>query len=421
MAIPKKDDSQDRSIKVMVLGLLLLFVCSANSLGEEGPPYGLLEGSSAVDTSVLPADVKADINELEEMLKTGEDMGLRSRLAYRIGVLHFKNQAFSQARLYLSAVDADAECGGAVRACALNMLGQTSRLQADVPGALEAFGRLTDLLQGMNISNSDSSFAWTLRLLSSAIISRAELFQLQNDIPRAIKAYASLTEWLDSHSANPLCLPYLALALDRESQLNLQQGNVAEYLDIAGAIARRCPQYHRTGIIQWEIECVSLLKRSFADIDFTNGSIMAPALIIERLDRFSDKEAIDHIIKTTGQLCIKYQGSYSGLILQYHYAWLLDRAGRSEQALEQFSGLSNITIRTVSMDPLHEHVISTLQGYAGIQQAMMMGEKGEYRKGLQIINAVKHENEGTHSKKLKESVSNCLEILNREVPSNARN
>jgi len=422
MAIPKKDYSRDKSKALVVCGVLLLLVCCATILVKQRLPHKSSEVSDAVDAPALPDDVKTDIDQLKEMLAACEDSEFRFGLSYRLGVLYFKNQAFDQALSCFSAVSTEKECRGMIRACALNMLGQTSRLQGDVSGALKAFGNLTDLLKGMDITSSDASSAWVLRLLCSAAISRAELFQLQNDIGQAIKAYTLLAQWLDLHSGNPLCQPYLAISLDRASQMHLQQGNAAKYLEIAGAIPRDCPQYHRGAIIQLESECVRLLVKHFSDVDFVAGSIMAPALLIERLDRFSDKAAIERILDRVDQLCADYQDTYGGWILQYHYAWLLDRAGRRGQALKQFAELSNSTTKPVPTGgPQQERVISAVQGYAQIQQAIMMGEQGEFRKGLQVINAVQCDDEDTHSKRLKESVSSSLETLNREVPSYAQN
>lgn len=364
---------------------------------------------------ITPAEAQSAIARLQKALADCQDSYLAFRIRYRIGATYFKAGVMGQAKTEFSRVANDAKCPETVRMCSLNMIGQISRLTGKNEQALKAFNQMVSLLeQQLTVSQKNQTTPVLMKLLSSALLSRAEIYQLQRNYAASITQYNRLLSALKQSADNVIFSQYAALVNDRISQLYLQQGDVVRYIKLAQALTADYPRYYRTPLVKFEIECVKFLEAAAPDLEFVNGSFVAPVLTTAYLKDSKGTNRVQRITSKLNELCKEYStDSYGGILLRYYYAWLLDTLGEKDKATGMLAQISSADIDSIVRQ---KTIAKAIQGYAKIQQAIMLAEKTDYTQALRVLGSLRTHPDESHISKLAKSVSESVQILKREVP-----
>jgi tetratricopeptide (TPR) repeat protein len=355
---------------------------------------------------------------LEKAIVLCEDNYLAARIRYRIGVIYCKAHLLNKADAKFSQIANDTSCPELILACSLNMTGQISRMLGRDPAALDAFNRVVALAEkrlSPEAKGADSSILE--KLGCAALTSRAEVLEAAGDYESAIAEYARLIRALKGNTDSELLTSYGHLANDRTGQLYLRRGDVDEYLRAVERLATVYPRYYRTPVAKFEAECVKFLKNSPGS-QFVNSSVDAPALAIGYVKNSKKETQGQELVGALERLCREHPGSYGEVLLQYHHAWLLDALGSKDEALEIFARICSADVVDADHKSAKSLILQTIQEYARIQSAIMLGEKADYSEALRILGALRKHPDGSHMSMLAGSVIEGLQILRREVPRN---
>ena len=367
--------------------------------------------------AVTPAEIEQAIAGLENVLSDCVDSYPAFRTRYRMGVLYFKAGMMEASKSEFLQIANDPECSELIRACSFNMVGQISRLKGKDEDALEAFDRVANLLeQRLAVDNKKAVESGTAKLWCSAVFGKAEIYELQRDYAASIAEYNRLHRILDENENNDMLSKYAVLANDRISQLYLRLGDADKYIRFAQALTADYPKYCRTPIIKFEIECVRFLKNLRADFGFANGSFIGPACLIAYLKDSKDKTSAQQISSKLDTLCKEYPGSYAGILLNYHYAWLLDTLGEEEKAIEILARISSSDIVDSNNNFWEKAIAETIQEYAKTQYAIMLSEKADYAEALRVLSSLRTHPGQSHLSELAKSIRKSIKILKREAP-----
>lgn len=409
----QKNGSYSLIFHFALLGIVLGIAEGASLAGARGTTKVLIT-SYDITQNITTAEAESVVADLEEALANCEDDYLAFRLKYRIAVIYFRACMMdaSKAR-FLQIVD-DPKCPEIIQACSSNMIGQISRLIGHDKEALEIFDKTANLLeQQFSLGIEDAVYSTLMELWMSALFSRAEIFETQQDYASAIIEYERLLEKVNQNKKGQF--GHAASVNDRLSQLYLRRGDIGKYVTLAQGLAIDYPKYYRTGIVKFEIECVKFLKSVSADLDLANGSFNAPACTIAYLRNSRDVGSAQDIVDKLDKLSKEYANSYSGILLGYHYAWLLDALGERSKAMDMFVQISSNDCLGANDKSCQITVAETIQKYAKIQHAIMLGERANYSEALHVLDSlITHQSE-SHISKLAESVSKGIQTLKREV------
>ena len=411
MDILKKD-----SYKKTGFAVFLILAAALNAVAQGKQPLRVLTDSYRLPDKLTTGQVEKTISELNQTLMTEIENTLKFRIEYRIGILHFKSGDLSSAVESFKKVSQSDGCPDFIQICSLNMAGQIYRMQAKDNEALKAFEELIKLSQKLLTHDpNQKKTASVLKLAITAGFARAEIHQYNQDYDSAIAEYQRIHACLSSGNS-PDKNNYAPLALDRLSQLHLIKGRMEDYNQVAGELVKKYPDYYRTGIIKLETEAVKLLKDKDISVNFTQGGFDAPARVIALIKDSGDKVLKDKVTVLLKALSDQYRQSYSGILLGYHYAWILDTSGDPERAIEV---LEDICKQATSINPDMPEtasIIGTLADYAKFQQAIILGEENNYKEALEIVCSVKPDPNNIHLFNLSNSTKKALETLKREVP-----
>jgi tetratricopeptide (TPR) repeat protein len=378
---------------------------------------GVLAETYKLASTINPAEAEMMVNDLEKALADCDDDYLVFRIKYRIGVIYFKSHMMENSKSKFLQIANAPKCPELIRVSSLNMVGQISRLEGKNREALSAFKQVADLLERHLCDNrkstANSAFA---TLWHSALFSRAEIYESQHDYAASISEYNRLLHI--SGQNNNILGQYSPLVNDRISQLYLRQREIDKYINLAETLVKDYPEYRRTPIIKLELECVKFLKSIPSNIEFPNGSFVAPALFIAYLKNTRDRASALHAIDKINRLCAEYKNTYGGILLQYHYAWLLDALGEKDKAVEIFAKISSDN--AVNMNGISEKkaIVEIVQEYSKIQYAIMAGEKADYQEALRALGSLRTHPDESHISVLARNVTEGMQILKREVPRN---
>jgi len=354
------------------------------------------------------------IGQVEDALRDCEDPCMAFRLRYRAATIHFKAQMPESAEAEFRQIVTEPNCPEPVRLCSLNMIAQVCRLQGKNKEAIEAFGRLADLIEERLVSGDLPADREPLvRLFCGAQFSKAEIYELTRDYQSAISEYKRLLSALGDVPANRFCEP----AMDRISQLYLRGGEIEKYLETAKRLRENYPQYYRTPLVALEAECVKLLKDREPNFCVSAGSFSAPAEVISHIRRSGDKACAQSIITEMRDLITEYGESYGGVLVLYHYTWLLEALGEKDEAADALRGICY-------SEPAHfsdslDKIITTVRAYARLQYAIILAEKSRYGEAVQVLNELKQRPVQAHISELAESVRKTIRVFEREVISSA--
>lgn len=419
MATPRNDSYEVR-VLLALAGLVLLAVTAGFAVGREVSQAPLLSGGDSSDV-MDPQEARTAVVRLRQALAACYDDHLAGRIRYHIGLTLFKAGLLAESR---AAFEQAADAAGVpelIQACSLNMAGQAARLQGENAASIDAFGRLADLAGRLLADTQKDMPRSTLhQLWCAALISRAEIYEVQKDFAAAATEYERVvqTEAKGEPGAPCSAVPY---AVDRLSLLHLQQGRVDEYLSLASALAARHPGYERTGAVELESTCVRLLRGIQPELEYPRGALDAPVRLVSCL-RQSDSTAFTAaVLDAVGRLCDKHRNTAAGALLDYHHAWMLDAAGRHDDAIGALARVSSTgsAASTATADTPRDHQ-EILRVYAVIQHALMLAETTDYNEALKLLATLAPDPEKEpHPAQLVESVTKCIQTLKREVPRNA--
>ena len=384
----------------------------------------LADASSAravlISTYELPAVISAAEAEsaavlLEKSLAECDDDYLGARIRYRIGVIYFKGRMLDAAKSSFQGVANDSNAPELLRICSFNMVGQTARMLGRDSEALEAFNRVAELAeQRLSGQDRNSDSRALKRLWCAAVFGRAEILETQREYAASITEYNRLVQAAGDQKEQEQLGPYGALPSDRVGQLHLRRNDVDAYLK---AVARLCtdyPQYYRTPAAKFEAECVKFLTNVSADSKFINGSFSAPAQAIAYLKSPKADTAAPEVISMLAMLGQEYRSTCGQIVLQYHYAWLLDTLGQKDEAADMFARVASAEVVDTDNNPSRSLAFETIQEYAKIQSAIMLGERADYTEGLRMLGSLRGHPEESHLSELAKSVTEAIKILKRE-------
>jgi len=416
MDIQKKDSSN--SISKFVLIALVLFNISFNAFADGSAARKKLIDSYRLPEKLTEKRLKEIVSDLQNSLTGFDDNELVFRIRYRIGILYFKAGHIDRAGKQFHQISQEPNCPQLVRLCSLNMTGQISRMLAKDNEAIENFCELLRLSEKYLLDdNEDTILSTLLKLTVTAAFQCAEIYQYQQNYDAAIIKYKRLLGILEKNKQMRL-KRYITLAKDRISQLSLMSG--ADYLDqyygTAQDIIQNFPDYYRVPIIKLEVEAIKFLRKNTSQNHFPNGSFDAPVKIITYLKDCKDKVQIRSIFYVLENLCREYDGTYGAVLLNYHYACLLDATGDKEKAANTFAKITLSTAQKLNVGDSVQAVIKIIAEYAKLQQAVILGEIGNYQQAIKAVENIKMYPESYHLSKLVESVVKSLETLKREVP-----
>ena len=387
------------------------------SHGKARTPEEILIATYELPHTITPVEAQSAVSRLEQALADCRGSYLAFRIRYRMGVMYFRADMMKPSKAEFLLTANDPECPEPIRACSFNMIGQISRLTAENEEALKAFDKVVNLLeQSLFTDKKYAQNSAMAKLWCSALLSTAEIYELQHHYTASINEYVRFLDAFNQSKNIDLSSQYAPLAYDRMSQLYLRIGNIQKYMEITRTLIESYPEYSRTAIIKWESECVKFLKST--STSFPNAGFRAPALVIAYLKSSNNPTLAQNIVDPLNALCKAYQDTSTGILLQYHYAWLLDTVGEEQKAREILSRISSIDAFDPNDNPPQKAIVETLQEYAKIQYAIMAGEKAEYKEALRILDSLHTYANESHISELAEAVTKGIQTLRREVPEN---
>jgi tetratricopeptide (TPR) repeat protein len=412
MGIPKKD-----SYSKIVFAAFCVLVSGFNALAQEIQPVHVLIDSYKLPDKLTPETAEKTISELNRAFALCTDDVLKYRIEYRVGMIYFKAGDLAKAASCFEKISQTSGCPDIIKFCSLNMAGQIYRMQAKDDEALKAFEELIKLSQEFLAKDSNQeSPASILKLAVTAGFAKAEIYQYNQDYNSAITEYKRIAVFLLKSGKASEADNYASLALDRMSQFYLMGNKVEDYNQTAIELIEKYPDYYRTGIVKLETKAVKILKKKDASIDFPRGSFDAPARLITLIKDSGDKEFKNEAGILLKDLSSQYRESYGGILVGYHYAWLLDALGEQKQATEVLEDINKQAV-SINIDmPGIAQVIGALTDYARIQQAIILGEENRYKEALEIVCSLKTDPNDVHLSNLADSSKKTLETLKREVP-----
>jgi tetratricopeptide (TPR) repeat protein len=405
MGILKK---KNPNLYIAFLGTWLLG-CSFNVSFGQSKASQLLVGSYQIDSRLDKTDVENIISELKQALNNCHERHLSCRIKYRIGVLYFKAGLLEEALNHFLKISEFLDCPLFVRACGLNMAGQIYRLRGHYNEALSVFEKLKKLIE-VNPCKNDKALK---KLKYPAMFAKAEMYQILQRPALAQVEYEKLIETLEQ-GVDENFREYLPIAKDRLSQLYLLQGAFEKYFETAEALTHEFPNYFRTGIIQFELESVKFLKVANNDKKYSSGSFSAPVELIREIQDKKDNVESKLIADKLAKLSEEHIHTFSGVILNYHYAWLLDVIGQKERSIDIFSQLVTQNKNIDESDAQIGLVIETVSKYAAFQTSIMLGESGDYDQALEVLSDLPFDDNENHMSKLSKSIQKSLTTIKKE-------
>ena len=400
--------------RYLVLTVVLVVMVETACYADAQTAIEALAATYKSGQVITAKEAEAAVASLEKVSGGCGDEYLAYRLRYRIAVLYFKAGMMEESGAGFLRIANEAQCPDLLRVCSFNMAGQIARLRGRSKDALAAFEQVASLLEQRLAAggDNDGSLA-SAKLLLSALVSKAEIYELQGDFNAGIAEYNRLRQ-IPAHNKKEEMAYYKALANDRLSQLYLRQGDVEDYKKTARGLIEEYPQYYRTAIMKLEVECVEFLKSVSADLEFGCGSFEAPAKAIAYVRNSKYRTSAMQLVNRLDAPCRQYANSYGGTLLRYHYAWLLDALGDKDKAIEMLARTSCVDAENIGGKSRRKVILETIVRYAKIQQAIMLAERADYAEALRALGGLRAEADKSHISELAESVGKSIEILKRE-------
>jgi len=416
----QKNENCNKSFYLAIVGAIML-MAGQTCFADDRAVTDVLTAIYRMKPEVTSTEVRLAIGELEKASPDCRNGHLYFRAKYETGVLYFKVRMMTESKNTFLTIAGDPDCPGLIRMCSFNMIGQISRLTKEDNGALGAFEQAVNYLEQSPVADKNHPINPALiKLCCSVLISRAEIYEQQQDYVNSINEYTHLLRILHQDKGGDLLDRYGPLASDRMSQLYLRQQKFDEYKKCVETLTADYPRYYRTPIIKLETESVKLLKSIPTGFEFSAGSFPAPAYLITYVKASKNEALGRQLANRLETLCKEYLNTYGGILLQYHYAWLLDTLDEKDKAAEIFARVYSAETGQIDDKLGGKTIIETVQEYAKIQSAIILGEKGDYVNALKILSKLKTHPDKSHISELAESVGKSIETLKREMPKDGK-
>jgi tetratricopeptide (TPR) repeat protein len=392
----------------------MMLVISASGTADDDMATQVLKTSYELPSDASQKEHDTMIKELEQALPQCQDPFVASRVRYRLGVLHFQVGRLVEANRLFEALGSNPDCPIKVKLASLNMTGQTYRLIGESTKAIGAFDRLLTLLAEETTLTREDNASWA-KLACLAGFSMAEIHQYREEYASSIEAYLRVMTFLAKQESAKLIQEYSPLALDRISQLHLTQGNCDEYTQYIRKLVAEFPAYDRIPMIELEAKCVEFSRNHDIKVDFSTGSPRVPVQVIGWTKNMFDKSQAAELAEAFRSICQKYLSTIWIDLLNFHLASLLDAMDRGRDAAEVFATIASVDHADSSISPKRKAVLQSIQNYATIQLAIVLGEQGKYPEALRILRATGSQPNQSHLAGLVGSVEKNLQSLAREV------
>jgi tetratricopeptide (TPR) repeat protein len=410
MDIRKKDNYKPIFI-LFLSAIVTLNACAS----DKNPAQILIDSYKLPDKLTLDVAEKV-ISDLDQAIEVSTDSNLKFRIGYRIAMLYFKTDRLDKACDYFTNISRLSDCPDLIKLCSLNMSGQICRMQARHKESLDIFEELIVLSKKFLPKDINEICPSTvLKLSITAGFSKAEIYQYQQQYDSAVSEYKRIIAYLEYNKIFNTD-SYMSLAMDRISQLDLMRSDIEGFCRTATQLVEKFPNYYRVPLIRFETEAVKALNMKNTAVAFPKGSFEASVKLISFIKETNDKELTQKIVALLEKLSREYQGTYGGILLGYHYAWLLDVIGQSQTASKAFEVIHKNNFKDTSDNPCAAAVINTITDYARLQKAIILGETGNYKEALECVYSNNVDPNDTHSSVLADSIQKALETLKREVP-----
>ena len=410
MDIPKNESYRDSAPKAACVGLcicILAGICVAKTSSHKDTPASIAN----LPMNLTPESAHAIVESLKTTVDASDSIGKTQETQYQIGLIYFRTGNLRESQEAFRQVAGDAGCSRILRACAHNMIGQINRLRNDDNAALEAF---EDLIDQIPRDYSKKGFPELhSKLLSSAHISRAEIYQKRCEHELAAKEYTCL---LEKFKANALLDDQHVAAMlhDRLAQQWLHCGKTERYRAWTEKLISEFPTYYRTGLAELELACINCLNEHYPDLGLVKEHFQAPAILISQLAGSTNRQPKEKLRLTLEGLEKKYKNPFASVILGYHKACLLEALGEKRSAIVVLAEVADVDLEN-RVDPARKDIVQTVQAYAKIKRAILLSEDHMYARAIEVLATVENKSGDPHISQLVESVSNRVHTLKREV------
>ena len=390
MVIQRKD-SLIRLILCICCILSPCMKCSAETAQE------LLKAS--YDLNVDQEDLESVENILLDLQKTYDecqDVEMALKLKYQIGVLNFKAGKYEESSTVFSDI-VDDDLAEELFIPSLNMQAHCARFLGDYKTAVGSFERLVKVLK-----KNDNPGEYETDLLISSWFSLSEIYSA-DEPAKAIEIYSKIIDYYgDKKRSDDKCMSLRAFKakldlLFKEAEYGKYESEIKEFLENNSSF--------EAFKLELQSKCLMAILKYSRNLSNTYPEKLPVDTILLVRD---GKCASDELLSLFEGLDLKYKDVNSQMLLNYHYAWLLDSIDKKRQALEKFS---NVIKKSKTLTQESDMLI--LGEYAKLQSATILGEYGEYKSAIEIASSVRGETE--HLKEIKESVKESLAILKREI------
>lgn len=407
--------------KLVLLISIITIVTSGLLYADNSNAIAALTKTYELGPYLSDAEAQEIVKILDNALNDCQDAYLTFRLKYSKGIVYFKSDALKKSGEQFMQITKISECPENIKALSLNMIGQISRMEGKNKDAIDAFQQTINIIE--KLSNNGKEFTNDSSLMKvwvSAIINRAEIYELQRSYSESINQYDQLLQILKENKLKDLLDQYYARINDKMSQLYLQDGKIDKYLLSARSIVTNSPGYSRIPLIKLEIACVEFLKGLHENSNFPNGSFESPVLLIAEVKNADDKTQFQGVTEVLDKICDEYKNNTGKDLLLYQYAWLLDAIGNKNKSAEIFSQILSTDNSSEKNKDKELTVTTTLREYAKIQYAIMAGEQGKYNEAIKVLDTLRKQPENSHLSELSKSVIESIKTLKREVPVNEK-
>lgn len=408
MDIQLYGNCRDRHVTMAVL---LLGLSVAATLPATCRAEAALAKVCSVNGPIRPEQAKAYARELDEMAKVSSAIDTRQRLAYEKGLIFFHGALLEEALAVFEAIVSDGDCKGQVRLFSLNMLAQVARLRGREDLALEAFAQLIASLEehGKEADLGDVH----AKLLYSAHLSRGEIYEKRHDLIHAMQEYESLQAAYENLGSLGNMVREKALLADKVSQHYFKTRQFEKYRSSAEQILHRFPEYYRSGLVELEFACLKQVQQQLLDTGTVKEAHQLPPYLVEHL-RAGDKRN-GNLKALFKDLSHKYRGTYAGVIILYHYAWVLDALEENREAAAILGGMAKMMVPHQDLNQGQLRILSTLREYANLQHAILLSEAGRYSDAKKVLEVLDTGSLGSHLTEMRDTVGEALTVLKREV------
>lgn len=421
MTTRRRDNSRSFLFAIGIGLTLLTLAVRAGT--EHRTPVEMLASTYSSGATLTPSEAREAIDRLTLALDGCHNDDVAFRILYRTGVIYFKAGMMRRSTSVFKRVADSSDSPALITACSLNMLGQIARLEGDPAAALDAFGRLADLCERPATVGPGDAPTLALRTLwGSALISRAEIYELQKDDTASGAEYERARRALEHDPGSKVLREVTPLVMDRLSQLHLRQRHVDTYMALTATLVEDYPAYHRTPMVALERTCTELLRDADALFECSNGALCAAPHLIAYLRQCKTDAEVTKALNAAETLCREYESRPERLFLDYHYAWMLDAVGMRDKAIDAMARAASnhdVDITGAKSHGLVQCHGSIMRDYAMVQQAIMLTEKTAYEEALRLMAKLPRDPQSKpHVSQLADSVMKSIGTLKREAPRN---